>query len=442
MNIGGSGLNNITDNVIEYNDAESTSLSYGGGIYIKMSYPTLSGNNIQYNTANRGAGIYTYLSDLTILTLTFTGNTITSNSADKNGGGIYLYNSNPLIITGNTIDNNSAGSGYYGGGMYISNSSPTITANDITFNTATDGGGIYLLSGLPTIGGSDNTDMLNFNLICGNNLDQVEPDSYPNNYIFASCTGNTVDIAAIPGVTPPVPGAMPVDAITQTTQYTGTITWDPTDSSFQEGTIYTATITLNVKSLFTFTGVSENFFTVTGATTVTNATDSGVVTAVFPETLAIGESFGGGVIAYILQSGDPDYVEGEQHGLIAATADATSLMCLSNVISVAPGAYGEAIGTGQGNTTTIVNQAGCTSGVACYCDQLTEGGYDDWFLPSKDELNKLWLCKDAIGGFVNDSYWSSSVCNSGFAWALRFDDGYQCPAAIQSALRVRAVRYF
>jgi uncharacterized repeat protein (TIGR02543 family) len=95
-----------------------------------------------------------------------------------------------------------------------------------------------------------------------------------------------IDIAAILGVTPPVRGAAPVTAITETTQYTGTVTWSPADNPFKSGTVYTATITLTPKSGYTLAGVAANFFTVAGATSVSNAADSGVVTAVFPATEA------------------------------------------------------------------------------------------------------------------------------------------------------------
>jgi sulfatase modifying factor 1 len=97
-------------------------------------------------------------------------------------------------------------------------------------------------------------------------------------------TDTVINIAAIPGVTVPVCGGTPVTAITETAQYTGTVSWSPTVSgTFAANTVYTATITLTAKTGYTLTGVAENSFTVAGAT-ATNAVNSGVVTAVFPAT--------------------------------------------------------------------------------------------------------------------------------------------------------------
>ena len=93
-----------------------------------------------------------------------------------------------------------------------------------------------------------------------------------------------VNIAAIPGVTPPVAGTKPVAAITETQQYSGTVSWNGNPATFDYDTQYTATITLTAKSGYTFAGVNANYFTVAGATSVSNNANSGVVTAVFPAT--------------------------------------------------------------------------------------------------------------------------------------------------------------
>jgi len=94
--------------------------------------------------------------------------------------------------------------------------------------------------------------------------------------------GVTVNIAAIQGVTVPAAVMTPVTNITETTQYTGTVTWSPNDPIFNFGTVYMAKITLKPKSGYTLHLVNANFFTVEGAT-ATNSKSSGVITAVFPE---------------------------------------------------------------------------------------------------------------------------------------------------------------
>jgi hypothetical protein len=262
--------------------------------------------------------------------------------------------------------------------------------------------------------------------------------------VFPETAAAVIDIAAIPGVTVPEAGATPVTAITATAQYTGTVTWNPVDDPFRGGKVYIATITLTAKAGFTLTGVAANYFTITGATIVTNITGSGVVTAMFPETeLKVGDSYNGGIVAYIFQSGDPGYVANEQHGLIASTADQSLEIEWSNITSTLVGTTGTAIGTGQANTTAIVGQEGCKLGAAKLCEDLTEHGYNDWFLPSRDELNKLYINKGAIGGFYYIGiYWSSSERDADGAWQQTFFSGYQVNYGKGYVGRVRAVRYF
>jgi len=94
-----------------------------------------------------------------------------------------------------------------------------------------------------------------------------------------------INVAAIT-VAAPVTGGTPTATIPDTTEYAATITWAPSVSAFAAATAYTATITITPKTGYTLTGISKNFFTVSGAKTVTNTAGSGVVTAVFSATAA------------------------------------------------------------------------------------------------------------------------------------------------------------
>jgi len=261
--------------------------------------------------------------------------------------------------------------------------------------------------------------------------------------VFPETDDAVINIAVIPGVTAAVTDATPVGTITATAQYTGTVTWNPADDPFQGRKVYVATITLTAKAGFTLTGVALDFFTVAGAV-ATNPIDSGVVTAIFPETLLeVGDSYGGGIVAYILQSGDPGYDPNVQHGLIAATADQSTGIQWDNGAYVVTGATGTAIGTGQANTEAIVNKQGAGSYAAQLCNDLTAGDYTDWFLPSKDELNKLYINKDVIGGDANSFYWSSSEVDDTYAWYQYFNNGNQDDNHPKDVTyRVRAVRAF
>ncbi|ESU21123.1 hypothetical protein FEDK69T_26800 [Flavobacterium enshiense DK69] len=166
--------------------------------------------------------------------------------------------------------------------------------------------------------------------------------------------------------------------------------------------------------------------------------------------LYIGMSYQGGKIAYIYQQGDPGYVQGEQHGLIAAPEDIISINGLiwSNSRSLS-GGTDEGLGKGLENTNKmLLLNDNSTYAVARKCSNLVVDGYDDWFLPSKEELRKVYISRSALGGFYEADYWSSTEISSSAAYALDFFNGYNATldkyryASYNGPVMARAIRYF
>lgn len=118
-------------------------------------------------------------------------------------------------------------------------------------------------------------------------------------------------------------------------------------------------------------------------------------------------------------------------------------------MSVLTNADGSSINTGQANTNAIVNAQGVGVYAAKICDDLNLNGYNDWFLPSHDELeemhsNKLIIDNVSLansGTIIQAmTYWSSTESSLHAADTYSFTST-SSPADFKSALhRVRAVR--
>ena len=161
-----------------------------------------------------------------------------------------------------------------------------------------------------------------------------------------------------------------------------------------------------------------------------------------PQVLSVGQAYQGGVIAYILQAGDMGYDASLPHGLIAAPADQSVGIQWYNGNDLETGATAVAIGTGNDNTKAIVAIQGLGNYAASLCADLELNGFTDWYLPSKEELNKLFLNKGLIGGFAINYYWSSSESSYNEAWIQSFNLGSQSSLSKFSPNYVRAVRAF
>jgi uncharacterized protein YjdB len=183
--------------------------------------------------------------------------------------------------------------------------------------------------------------------------------------------------------------------------------------------------------------------TATISYTVTNGCGSAVATRVVTVSAGsttVGSTFGGGVIAYIYVAGDPGYIAGEVHGIIAAPSDQSTGIqwgCYGTIV----GGTSLALGTGAANTAIL--SVACSIGTAAsLCADLVLNGYSDWYLPSQEELNKLYINRFYIGGFTTGMYWSSSENAYTNARIINFTDGAIYNSNKNTAYYVRAVRSF
>lgn len=126
----------------------------------------------------------------------------------------------------------------------------------------------------------------------------------------------------------------------------------------------------------------------------------------------IGQEHQGGIIFYLDESGT--------HGLIAMKTDMERLPygCL---MTREPMAQATGIGTGKENTIAIASLCDEENIAARFCLNLEGEGYNDWFLPSIDELEQMYIHRDLIGNF--DTREGSIYSSSTEAEPINYTDG-------------------
>ncbi len=139
-----------------------------------------------------------------------------------------------------------------------------------------------------------------------------------------------------------------------------------------------------------------------------------VVIAVFvakAETLKTGWHHEDERVAYLVPDGNGERHRAvQQHGIIAAESDLSTPMTWQEAKAA--------------------------------CATLTLHGFSDWSLPTKEDLNRLFMGKMLLGGFQNADYWSSSANAPDSAWSQSFLDGKVLVRFRQSRMLVRPVRKF
>jgi len=163
-----------------------------------------------------------------------------------------------------------------------------------------------------------------------------------------------------------------------------------------------------------------------------------------------GKMYEGGLIFYVNGT--------DGSGLVAATEDQSEGAAWGCPNEGITGADSEAIGTGVQNTTDILMDCSTNGIAAKLCDELVLNSRTDWFLPSKDELNLMFInLADSdgdginsgpndsgnLGGFTGAFYWSSTESNDSRAWYQFFtNNGAQNDDFKTNLNYVRAIRAF
>lgn len=111
-----------------------------------------------------------------------------------------------------------------------------------------------------------------------------------------------------------------------------------------------------------------------------------------------------------------------------------------------------AIGWGSRNTLAIIAQGNSNTGSAAaalahsYSSTVSGNSFSDWYLPTKNELNQLFLQRAIVEGLASTPesyYWTSSEYSSASsAWVQDFFDGWQGSGGKPDSWLIRPIRAF
>ncbi|RLD20319.1 MAG: hypothetical protein DRI69_06530 [Bacteroidetes bacterium] len=159
-------------------------------------------------------------------------------------------------------------------------------------------------------------------------------------------------------------------------------------------------------------------------------------------TYAIGDFVQGGIVFWVSANAE--------HGKVVYIYDVVDAEW-SNMNLQEIGNMANSLLNGAGNTVAVTQQSGHIQSAASHCADLAYGGYDDWYLPSKSELNAIYTHRVSInttamanGGevFMDASYWASTETNAVSAVAKNLVTGGNFNDSKDLKRRIRAIRAF
>jgi uncharacterized repeat protein (TIGR02543 family) len=388
----------------------------GGGVEVAGGIFTMRGGIITNTTGFNGGGVYVESGG----TFTMTGGKIAKNTATNNGGGVYVGSGGTFSKAGSSV-------------IYGKDNS-TATDNTITGGSLGDGYAVYVYVDGTNDKYRDNTAGVGDNLnSSGLGLTVSGGSTYT--VTFNSNGGTSV---------------LPVTGITSGSKITEPVVADrPTKSGYDSKFAgwYKESSCINPWVFTTDTVTSHT--TIYAKWSEYNVGDTGP---------------GGGKVFYkVTPSGFPMADGGTCYYLEAALVDVTTESTLKRWTSYfspydsIPAVEDPEIGSGRNNTRIILLGTNDSSAPAALaCTGYTGGGKNDWFLPSRDELKKLYEQKN-LSGFsgswktnvgngtteIPSSYWASTQVNDSCAYTVDFKSGTVFTSDDKGYLRsVRPIRAF
>jgi hypothetical protein len=347
---------------------------------------------------------------------------------------------NTAKFSGSIIDN--------GGTQITSNGFIYSTVSPVTVNNST-------LIQCPTNSESFSLQLSNNTLF--SNTDYYLKAFATNNNGLVIAYGNEIHFKTSNFSSPTVTtSVLLADVKYDTAKVTGNVTNDGGSVVYSRGICYSLTPNPNLSNSFVISGSGTGLYSTFLTSLVTNKTYYARAFA----TNAIGTSYGGeisftttnvvpgnfyqgGRVAYIFTNTDFGYVANEIHGIIVKSNGVAPFAntkykwsdTLTNIIGTNNG-----VGYGLLNTNIIVNALGNRAPAAKICFDLIDNGYNDWFLPTKQDLDKIKLTQSITGvniwsGFwtsnqldINQAYFVSHQAGAGQYWTLKTDAWYIVPA--------------
>lgn len=355
----------------------------------------------------------TAISAITQSTATGGGNVTFDGNSTILGRGICWSSVNQVPTKTDTLTGDGTGTGTYTSSLsnlvadrkyyvraYATNSIGTAYGDVVTFNT-----GKQVV--LPTVTTANATNITDSTAITGGNI---------------TSTGNA-------------------------TLYTYGVCWSstnqtPTTNDFKQAV--TGTGTGNFSDTLTGLWAATVYYVRSYVTNSAGTAYGSVITFTTPTVYTFGQSYGGGLVAYLDYTGRHGFVvtSTDLNGANGLTWDATPLV--NGTYTYTPtGATHTEIGTGGANTAVIYGIYKSGNYAASVCVNYRGGNYTDWVLPSKDELNQIYRNKTALGIPNTANYWwSSSEYSYQSAYSQLFSIGASNIDAKFAGRVVRAIRYF